>query len=44
MIAMPGIKKEPEGQLKELFCEWPEGDDSELFKTKEWWKNLFLEE
>ncbi len=44
MIVMPGIKQEPEGELKKLFCEWAEGDDSELFKTAEWWRNLLTEE
>lgn len=44
MIAMPGLKREPEGKLKELFCEWAEGEDSQLFKTVEWWKNLLTEE
>ena len=44
MIAIPGLKEEPKGSLKEIFCEWAEGDDSELFKTKDWWKNLIQEE
>lgn len=44
MIAIPGLKEEPEGKFKELFLEWAEGDDSETFKTTEWWRNLLTEE
>lgn len=44
MIAIPGLKEEPEGKLKELFFEWAKGDDSETFKTTEWWRNLLTEE
>lgn len=44
MIAIPGIKEEPQGELNEVFMTWAEGDDSELFKTIGWWKNLLNDE
>ena len=44
MIAIPGLKEEPEGDMKKIFCEWAEGDDSELFKTISWWKELLTKE
>jgi len=44
MIAIPGLKTEPKGELKELFETWAEGDDSQLFKTVAWWKNLLTKE
>ena len=44
MIAIPGLKKEPEGELKEIFETWAEGDDSQLFKTAAWWENLLKKE
>ena len=44
MIAVPGIKKKPQGELEKLFSEWAEGDDSELFKTPEWWEALLKTE
>ena len=44
MIAIPGLKKEPEGELKTIFETWAEGDDSQLFKTVAWWKNLLKKE
>lgn len=44
MIAIPGLKEEPKGEMKKIFCQWAEGDESELFKTAEWWKNLLAEE
>ena len=44
MIAVPGLKEVPQGKMKDIFCEWAKGDDSELFKTPEWWKNLLLAE
>ena len=40
MIAVPGLKEQPKGQLKELFETWAEGDDAELFKTAAWWERL----
>lgn len=44
MIAIPGIKEKPQGELKEIFTTWAEGDDSELFKTVSWWENLLKKE
>ncbi len=44
MIAVPGLKEEPQGALKEIFTTWAEGDDSELFKTVSWWENLLKKE
>ncbi|MGN0401345.1 MAG: SAM-dependent methyltransferase [Acetatifactor sp.] len=44
MIAIPGIKQEPEGAMKELFSEWAEGDDAELFRTIDWWEKLLKQE
>ena len=44
MIAVPGLKEQPPGQLKQLFETWAEGDDSELFKTAAWWENLLKDE
>lgn len=44
MIAIPGLKEEPQNEMKELFTTWAEGDDYELFKTVSWWENLLQEE
>ncbi len=44
MIAVPGLKETPRGEMNELFTTWAEGDDSELFKTAIWWENLLKEE
>lgn len=44
MIAIPGLKKEPEGEMAELFREWAEGDDAETFHTAAWWENLLKKE
>ena len=44
MIAVPGIKEEPQGEVKELFTTWAEGDDAELFKTVGWWESLLKKE
>lgn len=44
MIAVPGLKKQPQGDLRQLFETWAEGDDAELFKTADWWKNLLTAE
>ena len=44
MIAVPGLKEQPQGELKQLFETWAEGDDSELFKTAVWWKKLLKDE
>ena len=44
MIAVPGLRKEPQGSIRDLFNEWAEGDDAELFKTCVWWENLLKSE
>ena len=44
MIAIPGLKAQPQGELKKLFETWAEGDDSLLFKTAEWWEKLLKKE
>ena len=44
MIAIPGLKQYPEGEVKELFTTWAEGDDAELFQTAAWWELLLKEE
>ena len=44
MIAVPGLKEEPQGGMKELFETWAEGDDALKFKTVRWWKELLEEE
>lgn len=44
LIAVPGLKEEPQGKLKDLFTTWAEGDDTELFKTPRWWQILLEEE
>lgn len=44
MIAIPGLKERPQGEIKQLFETWAEGDDSELFKTAEWWSDLLNKE
>ena len=44
MIAIPGLKEQPQGDLKQLFETWAEGDDSQLFKTAFWWENLLKDE
>ena len=44
LIAVPGLKEYPEGDLKELFTTWADGGDWELFQTVEWWETLLQEE
>ena len=44
MIAIPGLKEEPEGRQKEIFETWAKDGDSELFRTIPWWKTLLEEE
>ena len=44
MIAVPGLKEEPHGELRKLFEEWAEGDDAEKFRTPEWWRQLLTKE
>ncbi|MBR3105891.1 MAG: methyltransferase domain-containing protein [Clostridia bacterium] len=44
MIAIPGLKEQPQGELKQLFETWAEGDDSQLFKSAAWWEALLKDE
>ena len=44
MIAVPGLKEQPQGDLKRLFETWAEGDDAQLFKTAAWWEELLKNE
>ena len=44
MIVIPGLKEQPQGELKELFETWAEGDDAQLFKTAAWWEKLMSDE
>ena len=44
MIAVPGLKEEPDGEMKELFETWAEGDDALCFRTVQWWRELLEEE
>jgi hypothetical protein len=44
MIAIPGLKEQPQGDLKQLFETWAEGDGSQLFKTASWWEALLKDE
>ena len=39
MIVVPGLKRQPEGDIKALFEAWAEGDDAQLFKTLDWWRD-----
>ena len=44
MIAVPGLREEPRGEMRTLFETWAEGDDSLCFKTAGWWKKLLEKE
>ena len=44
MIAVPGLREEPRGELRTLFETWAEGDDALCFKTIGWWKALLEKE
>ena len=44
MIAVPGLREEPRGELRELFGTWAEGDDALCFHTVSWWKALLEKE
>lgn len=44
MIAIPGLKEQPQGELKQLFETWAEGDDAQLFKIAAWWEALLKDE
>ena len=44
LIAVPGLKEKPEGELRTLFENWAEGDDALSFRTADWWKALLEKE
>jgi hypothetical protein len=44
MIAVPGLREEPQGEMRKLFETWAEGDDALCFHTIEWWENLLKED
>ena len=44
MIAVPGLREQPRGEMKQLFETWAEGDDAQLFKTAAWWEELLKNE
>ena len=44
MIAVPGLREEPRGELRELFTAWAEGDDALCFHTVSWWEALLEKE
>lgn len=44
MIAIPGLRREPEGAMGALLGEWCEGDNATLFHTADWWRALLTEE
>ena len=44
MIAVPGLREEPQEEMCTLFETWAEGDDSLCFKTVGWWKELLEKE
>jgi SAM-dependent methyltransferase len=44
MIAVPGLREEPQGEMRTLFETWAEGDDFLCFKTVVWWKSILEKE
>ncbi len=40
MIAVPGLREEPKGEMKALFETWAEGNDALCFRTVQWWREL----
>ena len=44
MFIVPGLKTEPQGELRKLFSDWAEGDDASLFRTCAWWQELLENE
>ena len=44
MIVVPGLREEPQGNLRDLFETWAEGDDALCFKTVSWWQSLLEKE
>ncbi|MDO5434732.1 MAG: GNAT family N-acetyltransferase [Clostridia bacterium] len=43
LLAFPGLYREPDAAGQALLEEWA-GDESCMFRTTEWWKNLFEKE
>ncbi len=44
MIAVPGLREDPQGEMRTLFETWAEGGDSLCFKTVDWWKSILEKE
>lgn len=44
MIVVPALKEFPQGALNELFNAWAEGDDAQLFRTADWWRDMLTAE
>ena len=44
LIAVPGLREEPRGEMRALFETWAEGDDALCFRTVSWWKEMLEEE
>ena len=44
MIAVPGLREEPQGEMRKLFETWAEGDDALCFHTVRWWEKLLKED
>lgn len=42
LIVVPGVKKDPEGDLKKLMEEWAQ-EEAANFRTAEWWKNHIMQ-
>ena len=40
MIAVPGLREEPAGELRCLFETWAAGEDALCFHPVSWWKTL----
>ena len=44
LIAVPGLREEPRGEMRALFETWAEGDDALCFRTVSWWKEMLEKE
>ncbi len=44
LIAIPGLREEPKGKMKELFETWAEGEDAKLFWTGDRWEKMLKRE
>ena len=44
LIAIPGLKEEPKGKMKELFETWAEREDAKLFWTGDRWEKMLKHE